>query len=154
MTSSKEIKISQDLSKSISNLTKIAEKQNKSITALSKTMDDLALMTMKGFESTDEKFSLSDRWLQKIDQRFVEVDGGFEAMGSRFVDLRQELHNFRMETKDDLVLIKQNFTDDFSGAVKMSKEDIDAYGQDIVAIKKKQRELENKIKKLQLQFGK
>ena len=64
------------------------------------TLDDLAHMMAKGFDSVDQRFD-------SIDQRFESVDERFDSVDQRFESLEQ-----RMATKEGLEAVRQELKRD------------------------------------------
>ncbi|MCX6712770.1 MAG: hypothetical protein NTY66_01025 [Candidatus Vogelbacteria bacterium] len=108
----------------------------KTINGLSKTVEDLAIITQRGFEGVDGKFKGLKSEL---------IDFKQETRGN-FALVRQETTDFKREMKSEFGALKLSLKEDIEKVAQMGREDMDAFGQDILKIKKNQVHLESLIK--------
>ncbi|HEY4495739.1 MAG TPA: hypothetical protein VJC04_00040, partial [Candidatus Paceibacterota bacterium] len=66
-------------------------------------LENLAMMTAKGFENVDKRFEVVDERFESIDERFESIDKRFESMDKRFdgVDARLDKVESRLFSVED-----------------------------------------------------
>lgn len=66
-------------------------------------LENLAMMTAKGFENVDKRFEAVDERFESIDERFESMDKKFEAVDKRFdgVDARLDKVESRLFSVED-----------------------------------------------------
>ena len=77
------------------------------------TLDDLALMTQRGFEAMNERFEQVDQRFAQIDQRFERIDKKFEGVDVRLDRIEHLIggsHDRRLDKiEDDMRVVKTLF---------------------------------------------
>jgi len=80
------------------------------------TIDDLALMVGKGFQSVDKRFDGIDKQFEGVDKRFDEIDKRLDRMDKRFdrieklilTDHKERIEKLEIQVKELRDLIAFN----------------------------------------------
>jgi len=107
---------------------------------LAKTIEGLAIMTQKGFDGLQSEFDGKFRSLKNELTDFKQETKG------NFALVRQEMGDFKRDMRSEFNVLKLGVREDIERVAKMGREDMDAFGQDIVKLKKRQTTLENFVK--------
>jgi hypothetical protein len=86
------------------------------------TIDQLALMVARGFES--------------VEKRFVNVDMRLYGLSNGISDVQQDISHAKLELKE-INLRLDSIEEDVKDLAKSNKQDLNAFGLDIVKIKQK-----------------
>lgn len=103
------------------------------------------------FDDIDQRFEGVDRRFDDIDQRFEGVDRRFDRIESDHKTLRDELREFREETRADLQVLKagqQGIRTEITDRFKETKTELNNHEYSIEILNRRQLKLEADIEQL------
>jgi predicted nuclease with TOPRIM domain len=83
----------------------VHKKINVGFTEVHRTIEDLALMTQRGFESVDRRFEAVEVRLDRVEGRLDRIEGRLDAIEMELSDIKKRLRE--MPTMQEFELLKE-----------------------------------------------